>query len=212
MNRRVAQEGAGDGNSLALAAGEFQSSLADRGIMIAVDPLMGAVFTEELVAIGHEVTLFASGDSITNATLQAVWPQALRLDTGIRDFMAPLILLLEHVYEMAQQFHIVHFHREYFPASLFARQNVPFITTLHGRLDLPELKPVYAGLPEQNLISFWFSAPAAAGRPFHRDGASRTTAHAADALAVGTFLCRVPRPDLHRKTAGPGDPHRPRRR
>jgi glycosyltransferase involved in cell wall biosynthesis len=109
--------------------------------------------TEELVEMGHEVTLFASGDSITKATLEAVWPKALRLDTGIRDTMAPQILLLETVYEMAQQFDILHFHMDYFPASLFARQNVPFITTLHGRLDLPELKPVYAGLPEQNLIS-----------------------------------------------------------
>jgi len=109
--------------------------------------------TEELVAMGHEVTLFASGDSITAANLEAVWPTALRLDTGIRDFMAPQILLLEHVYEMAPQFDILHFHMDYFAASLFTRQNVPFITTLHGRLDLPELKPVYAGLPEQNLIS-----------------------------------------------------------
>jgi glycosyltransferase involved in cell wall biosynthesis len=109
--------------------------------------------TEELVAMGHDVTLFASGDSITNAKLEAVWPQALRLDQGIRDQLAPQILLMEHVYEMANRFDILHFHVDYFPASLFSRQPVPFITTLHGRLDLPELKPVYAGLPEQNLIS-----------------------------------------------------------
>ncbi len=109
--------------------------------------------TEELVEMGHEVTLFASGDSVTQAKLEAVWPQALRLDRGIRDSMAPQMLLMEHVYEMANQFDILHFHVDYFPASLFARQPVPFITTLHGRLDLPELKPVYAGLPEQNLIS-----------------------------------------------------------
>jgi glycosyltransferase involved in cell wall biosynthesis len=109
--------------------------------------------TEELVAKGHDVTLFASGDSITAATLDAVWPRALRLDPGIRDSLAPQILLLEHVYQMAAQFDILHFHMDYFPSSLFSRQSVPFITTLHGRLDLPELKPVYAGLPEQNLIS-----------------------------------------------------------
>jgi len=109
--------------------------------------------TEELVAMGHEVTLFASGDSITNARLEAIWPRALRLDPGIRDGMAPHFLMLEQVYRMAEQFDILHFHLDYFPASLFSRQHVPFITTLHGRLDLPELKPVYAGLPKQNLIS-----------------------------------------------------------
>jgi glycosyltransferase involved in cell wall biosynthesis len=109
--------------------------------------------TEELVSMGHDVTLFASGDSITQANLEAVWPQALRLDQGIRDSLAPQILLMEHVYRMAHKFDILHFHVDYFPASLFSRQSVPFITTLHGRLDLPELKPVYAGLPEQNLIS-----------------------------------------------------------
>jgi glycosyltransferase involved in cell wall biosynthesis len=109
--------------------------------------------TEELVAMGHDVTLFASGDSITDAKLEAIWPRALRLDPGIRDGMAPQMLLLEHVYQMAPQFDILHFHMDYFPSSLFARQDVPFITTLHGRLDLPELKPVYAGLPEQHLVS-----------------------------------------------------------
>jgi glycosyltransferase involved in cell wall biosynthesis len=109
--------------------------------------------TEELVAMGHDVTLFASGDSVTNAKLEAAWPQALRLDSSIRDAMAPQMLLMEHVFEMASQFDILHFHVDYFPASLFTRQNVPFITTLHGRLDLPELKPVYAGLPCQNLVS-----------------------------------------------------------
>jgi glycosyltransferase involved in cell wall biosynthesis len=109
--------------------------------------------TEELVAMGHEVTLFSSGDSITTAQLEAIWPRALRLDPGIRDTLAPQILLMEKVYSRAQDFDILHFHMDYFPSSLFARQNVPFVTTLHGRLDLPELKPVYAGLPKQNLIS-----------------------------------------------------------
>jgi len=109
--------------------------------------------TEELVAMGHDVTLFASGDSVTSAKLEAAWPQALRLDKSIRDTMAPQMLLMEHVFEMAGQFDILHFHVDYFPASLFARQSTPFITTLHGRLDLPELRPVYAGLPAQNLVS-----------------------------------------------------------
>ncbi len=109
--------------------------------------------TEELVAMGHDVTLFASGDSITQAKLVPVWPQALRLDPTIRDTLAPHMLLMEEVYRLADEFDILHFHNDYFPASLFSRQRVPFITTLHGRLDLPELQPVYAGLPEQNLVS-----------------------------------------------------------
>ena len=109
--------------------------------------------TEELVAMGHDVTLFASGDSFTDAKLEAVWPQALRLDKSLRDRMAPQFLLLEKVYERASDFDILHFHIDYMPASLFARQTTPFVTTLHGRLDLPELNPVYAGLPAQNLVS-----------------------------------------------------------
>ncbi len=109
--------------------------------------------TEELVAMGHDVTLFASGDSVTGAKLEAAWPQALRLDNTIRDTLAPQMLLMEHVFEMANQFDILHFHVDYLPASLFSRQSTPFVTTLHGRLDLPELRPVYAGLPEQNLVS-----------------------------------------------------------
>ncbi len=109
--------------------------------------------TEELVEMGHEVTLFASGDSKTNAELFSAWPRALRLDSTIRDALAPQFLLLEHVYKRAQEFDILHFHLDYFPFSLFSRQATPFVTTLHGRLDLPELKPVFGALPKTNLVS-----------------------------------------------------------
>jgi glycosyltransferase involved in cell wall biosynthesis len=109
--------------------------------------------TEELVTMGHDVTLFASGDSVTRAKLEAVWPRALRLDKTMRDFTAPHMLLLERVRQMAHEFDVLHFHLDYWPASLFARQPVPFITTLHGRLDLPELRPVYAALPPVEVIS-----------------------------------------------------------
>ncbi len=112
-----------------------------------------AYLTEELVSMGHEVTLFASGDSATTARLEAVWPHALRLDPEIRDWVAPHMLLMERVRQHAQEFDVLHFHMDYWPASLFARQPVPFMTTLHGRLDLGELGPVYAGLPPMNLIS-----------------------------------------------------------
>jgi glycosyltransferase involved in cell wall biosynthesis len=89
--------------------------------------------TEELVALGHDVTLFASGDSVTAAALAAVWPQALRLDPSSRDRFAPHVMLLEAVRRRAEQFDVMHFHMDYLPFSLFSRQKTPFVTTLHGR-------------------------------------------------------------------------------
>ncbi len=103
--------------------------------------------TEELVAMGHDVTLFASGDSITTAELDAVWPQALRLDPLIRDAIAPHMLLMEAVRRRAAEFDVLHFHMDYWPSSLFSRQRTPFLTTMHGRLDLPELQPVFDAFP-----------------------------------------------------------------
>jgi glycosyltransferase involved in cell wall biosynthesis len=99
--------------------------------------------TEELIALGHEVTLYASGDSVTSARLEAVWPRALRLDGSVRDPNALHILMLERVYQSAADFDFIHFHLDYYPFSLFARQSTPFVTTLHGRLDLPEHQPVF---------------------------------------------------------------------
>ena len=71
--------------------------------------------TEELVAQGHEVTLFASGDSVTSARLHPVWPRALRLDPSIRDPIAPHMLLMEEVYRQAADFDVLHFHMDYWP-------------------------------------------------------------------------------------------------
>lgn len=99
--------------------------------------------TEALVELGHDVTLFASGDSMTSATLAAAWPRALRLDPTIRDPLAPHMLLLEKVRRVAADFDILHFHLDYLPFSLFADAATPSLTTLHGRLDLPELQPVF---------------------------------------------------------------------
>ncbi len=99
--------------------------------------------TEELIALGHDVTLFASGDSVTSARLEAVWPRALRLDGAVRDPNALHMMMLERVYQRASEFDFVHFHLDYYPFSLFARQATPFVTTLHGRLDLPEHQPVF---------------------------------------------------------------------
>ncbi|RQM48474.1 glycosyltransferase family 4 protein [Paraburkholderia tropica] len=99
--------------------------------------------TEALVELGHEVTLFASGDSVTSAKLEAVWPRALRLDPSIRDRVAPHMLLMELVRRQADQFDVLHFHMDYYSFSVFKRQETPFVTTLHGRLDLPEHQPVF---------------------------------------------------------------------
>ena len=109
--------------------------------------------TEELVALGHEVTLFASGDSVTTAHLIAVWPEALRLDPGIRDSIAPHMLLMEAVRRHAGEFDVLHFHNEYWPFSLFSRQRTPFLTTMHGRLDLPELCATLERFPDVPLVS-----------------------------------------------------------
>src|SRR6201998_4289426 len=98
--------------------------------------------TEELVALGHGVTLFASGDSITSATLEPMWDQALRLSGSVRDPNALHMHMLERVRRRASDFDVLHFHLDYYPFSLFSRQATPFVTTLHGRLDLPEQQPV----------------------------------------------------------------------
>jgi glycosyltransferase involved in cell wall biosynthesis len=109
--------------------------------------------TEELVAMGHDVTLFASGDSDTTAELVAAWPCALRFDPSIRDTMAPHMMLMEQVYRRAGDFDVLHFHLDYWSFSLFGRQATPFLTTLHGRLDLPELVPMFNCFPDVPLVS-----------------------------------------------------------
>ncbi|TKC83804.1 glycosyltransferase family 4 protein [Trinickia terrae] len=109
--------------------------------------------TEALVEMGHDVTLFASGDSQTSAKLEAVWPQALRLDPTIRDTMAPHMLLLEEVRRRADEFDVLHFHIDYYPFSLFSRQPTPQLTTLHGRLDLPELQPIFNTFNDVPVVS-----------------------------------------------------------
>jgi glycosyltransferase involved in cell wall biosynthesis len=99
--------------------------------------------TEELIALGHDVTLYASGDSITAARLEAIWPRALRLDGSVRDPNALHMAMLERVCQRAGDYDFLHCHLDYYPFSLFARQPTPFVTTLHGRLDLPEHQPVF---------------------------------------------------------------------
>ena len=109
--------------------------------------------TEELVALGHEVTLFASGDSVTSACLHAAWPCSLRLDRAVCDVAAPHMLMMEAVRRRTQDFDVLHFHLDYWPFSILTRQKVPFVTTLHGRLDLPELQPVFNTFPDVPVVS-----------------------------------------------------------
>jgi glycosyltransferase involved in cell wall biosynthesis len=111
--------------------------------------------TEELVALGNEVTLFASGDSKTSAKLDATWPKALRLDGSVRDPNALHMVMLERVRQKCddEEFDLLHFHLDYFPFSLFSRQPTPFVTTLHGRLDLPEHQPVFTTFSSVPVIS-----------------------------------------------------------
>ncbi len=109
--------------------------------------------TEELVELGHEVTLFASGDSVTSAKLEAIWPRALRLDGTVRDPNALHMELVERVCRRASEFDVVHFHLDYYPFSIMSRQSTPFVTTLHGRLDLPELQPIFTTFSRVPVIS-----------------------------------------------------------
>jgi len=102
-----------------------------------------AYLTDALVELGHEVTLFASGDSLTKAKLHAVWPRALRLDPTVKDYFAPVFMELEMVARRAKEFDVIHAHLDYFGYPLLRRLGVASVTTLHGRLDMPELKPLY---------------------------------------------------------------------
>ena len=112
-----------------------------------------AYLTDALVALGHEVTLFASGDSSTTARLVAACPQALRLDPTIRDHVAPLIAMLETVAQRAGEFDVIHLHCDYLGYAALRRAGVPFLATLHGRLDLPELGPLYRAFCEVPVVS-----------------------------------------------------------
>jgi glycosyltransferase involved in cell wall biosynthesis len=109
--------------------------------------------TEELVRQGHDVTLFASGDSVTRAKLVAPCPRALRLDEESVDQIAPHILMLEQVYRVPGRFDIIHFHCDYLHFPLSRRQNCPHVTTLHGRLDIPELPALYREYAEVPVVS-----------------------------------------------------------
>lgn len=109
--------------------------------------------TEELVRMGHDVTLFASGDSVTEARLEAICAHAFRLNTGIFNRDAPLLMLQERGLGSAGDFDVIHSHLDFNGFPLGRRNAVPVVTTLHGRLDLPELEPVFREFMEMPLVS-----------------------------------------------------------
>jgi glycosyltransferase involved in cell wall biosynthesis len=95
--------------------------------------------TEELVEMGHEVTLFASGDSVTSANLEPISPKALRLDRNSPDPMLVYAAMLARVAELSDHFDVIHAHLDWIHIPLLRSLGVPFVTTLHGRLDHPAL-------------------------------------------------------------------------
>ena len=112
-----------------------------------------AYLTDELVRLGHEVTLFASADSVTAAELVSCASMALRLDSNVRDPVPYYMLMLDRVRELAEEFDILHFHIDQFHFPLFRQMADRTVTTLHGRQDLPDLKPLYVGFSEMPLVS-----------------------------------------------------------
>ena len=109
--------------------------------------------TEELVAMGHDVTLFASGDSVTSAKLAPMRDQALRLDPTVIDWIASYYQMIEKVYNRKDEFDVLHFHIDYFPLALFSRQKTPYLTTIHGRLDIPEFVETYSTFASSPFVS-----------------------------------------------------------
>jgi len=112
-----------------------------------------SVLTEELVRRGHEVTLFASGDSHTSAGLIAACPRGLRLDPEAGDTVPYTMVQLAEIYRVASEFDVIHNHVDYLAFPFARLAATPTVTTIHGRLDRPEVRQVYGSFPEQRLVS-----------------------------------------------------------
>jgi glycosyltransferase involved in cell wall biosynthesis len=160
-------DGSGGAHTLTDSAG-LHGSLHARPLKIAqIAPLIERVpprlyggterivsyLTEELVAMGHDVTLFASGQSITSARLVACCERELRLNPSVCDPIPYFMLMLDKVRRMASQFDVLHFHIDQFHFPVFHDAAARTLTTLHGRQDLPDLRHLYDGFPEMRLIS-----------------------------------------------------------
>jgi glycosyltransferase involved in cell wall biosynthesis len=112
-----------------------------------------AYLTDELVRRGHEVTLFASGDSLTSARLVASTPRALRLDPDARDHLTPHVLELAQVFERAREFDLIHCHVDSLAFPFSRLVATPTLHTLHGRLDLPQLMPLFRYFHDLEFVS-----------------------------------------------------------
>lgn len=144
--------------------------------------------TEELVAQGHDVTLFASGDSITSATLVPCTTEAIRLSETMKEYMPYYTMMVDRVSRLSRAFDVVHFHIDMFQFPLFRGMEHRTITTLHGRQDMPDLYPFYRAFPKMPLVSISDSQR----RPIP------------DANFAGTVLHGLPA-DLHRPNFNPAD-------
>jgi len=112
-----------------------------------------AYLTNELVNQDHQVTLFASGDSISQARLIAPCDQALRFDPGMQDPLVHHVVMMERMLQDAAEFDVVHFHMDYLHMPLVSRLDIQTLTTLHGPLDNPELTSLYRLFPELPVVS-----------------------------------------------------------
>jgi glycosyltransferase involved in cell wall biosynthesis len=108
---------------------------------------------DELVDLGHQVTLFASGDSTTRAKLHPVWPRALRLGRPRTDPNLACALLLEAISRRAEEFDVIHSHIDWLHLPMLTRLGIPFVTTMHGRLDLPGIPEALREFPEASFVS-----------------------------------------------------------
>jgi len=113
--------------------------------------------TEELVAQGHDVTLFASGDSVTSARLEPMTDVSIRLDERYREWLPHHLLMLEKVTALADDFDLVHFHIELVHLPVSRRIGLPCVSTTHGRLDFPDIQPLYREFRELPLVSISMS-------------------------------------------------------
>ncbi|SNB68412.1 Glycosyltransferase involved in cell wall bisynthesis [Arboricoccus pini] len=113
--------------------------------------------TEELVRKGHQISLFASGDSLTTSELVPCAPRALRLDSRVKDPLPHYTLMMEKVRQRAHEFDIIHFHIDHLQHPLMRMVDVPHVTTLHGRQDMTDLQPLYREFDRDPRVSISMS-------------------------------------------------------
>ena len=129
--------------------------------------------TEELVRLGHEVTLFAAADSVTSAALRPGARRGLRLDPACRDTLPYHVAMLQDVLDCAHEFDVVHFHIDCIHLPVLHAAGLPAVTTLHGRLDVPGLAAMFRRFPDAELVSISDSQR----EPLHRARWAATIAH-----------------------------------